>query len=43
MEEELYGSKKTAAELMESLKAAEDEHQVTLDAHTALEQNHKEL
>tara|TARA_B110001450_G_C17385196_1_gene385348 strand:+ start:274 stop:375 length:102 start_codon:yes stop_codon:yes gene_type:complete len=31
LEEELYGSKRTAAELMVSLKAAEDEHQVTLD------------
>jgi hypothetical protein len=26
LEEELYGSKRTAAELMVSLKAAEDEH-----------------
>jgi hypothetical protein len=32
LEEELYGSKKTAGELMLSLKEAEDEHQVTLDA-----------
>ena len=43
LEEELFGSKTTCAELIESLKKAEDEHEETMEQKNNLETKLKEM